>query len=214
MAQIAPAITVETPEEYKAAVERLHPFAERVHIDIADGEFAPRFLLPIGQLYWPSTWTVDIHAMVARPSEYMAQILQLKPNTVIFHAEVQEDLLPLFQQLKQAGIQAGLALLKPTVPKTVTPLIDAADHIMIFSGELGQYGGTASLMQLEKIRLIRNIHPSVEIGWDGGASVDNVFSLSQGGADVVNVGGAISRADNPEVIYRQMVSEINKRSVI
>lgn len=38
-------------------------------------------------------------------------------------------------------------------------------------------------MQLEKIRLIKAINPSVEIGWDGGVAVDNAYSLVQGGVD-------------------------------
>ncbi len=54
-----------------------------------------------------------------------------------------------------------------------------------FSGDLGHYGGKASLMQLEKVRLIRSIHPEVEIGWDGGASMENILSLAQGGMSVI-----------------------------
>ena len=36
---------------------------------------------------------------------------------------------------------------------TVKDLIEKSDHVLIFSGDLGHYGGKASLMQLEKIRL-------------------------------------------------------------
>ena len=69
-------------------------------------------------------------------------------------------------------------------------------------------------MQLEKVRLIRNIHPDVEIGWDGGANLENVFSLAQGGVDVINCGGAISRAADAAQAYQQLVTEINRESVI
>ena len=214
MAEIAPCITTETPEEYQQAIVRLEPFAERVHIDISDGEFAPRRLLGVEQLYWPANWRVDIHAMVKRPSVYVDQLVLLKPQTIIFHAEAEEDLVPVLQRVKQMGIKAGVALLRSTVPKLVAPSIEAADYVLIFSGELGHYGGTASLMQLEKVRLVRMIHPNIEVGWDGGASVENVFSLGQGGIDVVNVGGAINKADDPEAVYRKMVTEVNKRSVM
>lgn len=214
MTVIAPCITVETAEDYQASLERLAPFAQRVHIDISDGEFAPRFLFSADQLKWPDNWQVDIHAMVARPSEYLPTLIKLKPNLVVLHAEASEELAPLLQQLKDNGIKAGIALQKTTVPKTVAPLIELADHVMIFSGELGQYGGTASMMQLEKVRLIRMIHPEVEIGWDGGAKIENAFSLTQGGVDVINTGGAISQSDNPETIYQKMVAETNKHGVI
>lgn len=85
---------------------------------------------------------------------------------------------------------------------------------MIFTGNLGYYGGQASLMQLEKARLIRMIKPDVEIGWDGGANVDNAYTLAQGGIDVVNVGGALASADNPQEVYNKLVSEVNKQGVI
>lgn len=214
MSTIAPALLAETADDYKAMVERIHPFAKRVHIDICDGEFAPTFTVGAAQVWWPQEWMVDIHAMVARPSEHLETLISLKPHLIIFHAETQEDIVPILQHVKQFGIKAGVALLRSTVPSTVAPAIQAADHVMIFSGELGKYGGTASLMQLEKVRLIRMIRQDIEIGWDGGANVENAYSLSQGGVDVLNVGGAIAKADDPQAVYNALVAEINKHGVI
>jgi ribulose-phosphate 3-epimerase len=85
---------------------------------------------------------------------------------------------------------------------------------MVFTGTLGQYGGTASLMQLEKVRLIKAISPNVEIGWDGGVNIDNAYTLTQGGVDVLNVGKALAAAADPGQMYAKLVSEINKRGVI
>lgn len=214
MSTIAPTVLAETAEEYKKQIERVHGFAERVHIDLSDGEFAPSFTLSAAQIWWPQGWVVDIHAMVARPSDHLETLVGLKPNMIIFHAETQEDIVPILQHVKKFDIKAGIALLKSTVPSTVTPAIEAADHVMIFSGELGKYGGTASLMQLEKVRLIRAIRQDVEIGWDGGVNVENAFSLSQGGVDVLNVGSTIANAADPKSVYATLVSEINKHGII
>lgn len=214
MSVVAPCITVATVDEYRASVERVQGFAKRVHVDISDGEFAPNFLLPEGQLYWPAEWQVDIHAMVSHPSMHVDALIGLKPHSIIFHAEAAEDILPVLNKVKQANILAGVALLKTTVPSVVTPLIQAADHVMIFSGELGQYGGNASLMQLEKVRLVKAINPNVEIGWDGGVSVENAFTLAQGGVDVLNTGGAIAKSQNPAETYDALVKEINKHGII
>ena len=214
MALIVPTIMVETSDEFREASERVAPFARRIHIDISDGEFAPTFLLAEDQLYWPEGWEVDIHAMVARPSEHFAQLFSMKPSMIIIHAEVQENLLTLIRQIKEAGIKAGLALLKTTVPANVADPIKEADHVMIFSGELGKFGGTASMMQLEKVRLVKNINAHAEIGWDGGVNVENAYTLTQGGVDVLNTGGAIARSDNPAETYQTLVREINKHGVI
>lgn len=214
MSVIAPCITVETAEQYQAAVERIHPFAQRVHVDIADGEFAPTFLMSDAQVWWPKEWTVDIHAMVARPIEYVDRLIALKPHTIIFHVEAVADITPVLQKIKAAGIQAGVSLLRETVPMTVEEAIKMADHVMVFTGTLGQYGGTASLMQLEKVRLIKAINPTAEIGWDGGVNADNAYTLTQGGVDVLNAGGAIANAADPAQAYATLVSEINKHGVI
>ena len=214
MSVIVPTVMAETLDALQASIMMLQPFARRVHMDISDGEFAPTFLLNESQLFWPQGWEIDIHAMVTHPSQHIPQLIALKPNLVILHAEAQEDILPQLQALKQAGIKAGVALLKKTVPITVEPLIKEADHVMIFSGDLGKFGGTASLMQIEKVRLIKRIKPNVEIGWDGGVKAENAYTLSQGGVDVLNVGGAISQAANPAEEYNRLVREINKHGVI
>ncbi len=214
MSEIAPAITVETEDQYRESIERLKSFARRVHVDVSDGEFAPVFMVEPSKLWWPQEWTVDIHAMVSHPLDYVDQLIALKPNLITFHAETDVNLLPVFEKIKKAGIKAGLALLKPTVPATVAEEIKAADHVLVFSGDLGHYGGTASLMQLEKVRLIKAINPTVEIGWDGGVSVDNAFTLAQGGVNVLNTGGAVNKADNPDEVYAALVREINKQGVI
>jgi pentose-5-phosphate-3-epimerase len=69
-------------------------------------------------------------------------------------------------------------------------------------------------MQLEKVRLVRMIRQDVEIGWDGGANIENAYSLAQGGIDVLNVGGTIAKADDPQATYTALVNEINKHGVI
>jgi len=214
MSVVAPTILSETLDEYKAMIDKIQPFAKRVHIDISDGEFAPSFLLGESQLFWPEGWEVDIHAMVARPSEHLAALIALKPSMIIFHTEIQEDRAALINQIKAAGIKAGIALMRPTVPSTVADIIRLADHVMVFTGELGKYGGTASLMQLEKVRLIKAINPAVEIGWDGGVSIENAYTLAQGGVSVLNAGSAISQAEDPAAAYATLTKEINKHGVI
>lgn len=215
MSVIAPAVLAENANLYKEAIDRIQPFAQRVHIDISDGEFAPTFTVGLNEVWWPEGWEVDIHAMVARPAEHLQMLVQLKPSMVIFHAETDTAQLPsVLATLKQYDIRAGVSLLRSTVPSSVAPIIQQADHVMVFTGDLGRYGGTANLMQLEKVRLIKQINPDAEIGWDGGVNVDNAYTLTQGGVNVLNVGGAIQKATHPAEVYGQLVEEINKQGVL
>lgn len=214
MSVIVPAILAENIDDYKTQIERLHGITERFHIDISDGEFAPTFTIGAAQIWWPQEWQIDIHAMVARPSDHMETLLALKPEMLIFHAEVEEDIAAVLEQVKRSGIKAGISLMRSTVPSNVEAAIKAADHVMIFSGDLGKYGGTANMMQLEKVRLIQKIAPDVEIGWDGGVNTDNAYSLSNGGVDVLNAGQTIASAEDPAGVYAKLVDEINKHGNI
>jgi len=117
-------------------------------------------------------------------------------------------------QIKAAGIKAGIALLKTTVPSTLADVIRLVDHVLIFSGDLGKNGGTASLMQLEKVRLVKAINPAAEIGWDGGVNIENAYTLAQGNVNVLNAGSAISTAADPAEAYAALTKEINKHGVI
>ena len=212
--RIAPTILTASPDEFQAALVAINEFTNQVQIDITDGEFAPSRTIGLDHVFWPDNWQVDLHMMVKNPSRYIDKLILMKPHLVIFHAEVEEDLRPSFEKLRQAGIKVGLALLRQTVPEQKADLITLADHVLIFAGDLGRMGGQANLLQIQKVRLIRAISPNVEIGWDGGANIDNLPMIIQAGVDVINVGSAISLASNPAEAYKAMVELTTREGLI
>ncbi len=214
MPVLVPTITTNSPAEFDTNLERFSKFSKRIQIDASDGSFAPTTLVPLTSMKLPDGVIVDLHLMSARPSEHLQQILTLKPSLCILHAEADDDLAGIFEQLKTAGIKTGLALLKTTFPGRVTNLISMADHVMIFAGELGSQGGAIDMMQTEKVPLIRNIKPEVEIGWDGGINLSNVRALAHDGIDVLNVGSAITRAEDPAAMYQSLLVESEKKGVL
>lgn len=214
MAQIVPTILTNDPNEFKRQIDLYQPFAKRIQIDVADGTFAPNTTLPVNNLTWPQGLIVDLHMMVVRPSEHLQTILQLKPTLCIFHAECGEDLLPMFEQLKMAGIKAGVALMKTTFPGNVRSFIEAADHVLVFAGEIGRQGSTADMLQTEKIPLVREINSTCEVGWDGGANLKTVRAIARAGADVINVGSAIATASDPHAAYDELTADLDKRGVV
>lgn len=212
--KIVPAIMVENDAELQSQLNVAKDFAKRVQIDIADGQFVPATTISEAQVVAPADVEVDLHMMVVKPSEHLQTILNLKPHLCILHPESGEDLLPLFAQLKNAGILAGLALMKNTFPGRIKPLIEQADHVMIFAGELGRQGSDADLLQMEKIPLIREIKADVELGWDGGANIKNVRALAHAGIDIINVGSALSRAENPLEMFNLLQADVEKKGVV
>ncbi len=211
---IVPAILTDNKQDYRAQIEKINSFTRRVQIDVTDGIFTPTQTLDVTNVWWPKNWQADLHLMAANPSQHLDTILKLNPTLCILHAEASEDLTPTFRALKEAGIKLGLALLPQTFPGTVKPYIDMVDHVLIFAGQLGVQGSPADMMQMEKIPLIRNMKPEVEIGWDGGANMSNVRALAHADLDVINVGAAISQAENPAAAFQMLVEEIDKNGVV
>jgi ribulose-phosphate 3-epimerase len=209
MAIICPTVLAQNPHLYREQIERLQPFATRVQIDLMDGEFTPtRSIKPI-QAWWPDNWTADVHLMFQHPLEHLETLISLHPNMVIIHAEAEGDLVGMLKHLQRLDIKAGVALLKGTDPEVARQLITIADHVLLFSGDLGRFGGVADLSVLSKVAKIKAMKPTAEIGWDGGANEGNVVRLKEGGVDVINVGSAIAKADDPATAYATLVSKIS-----
>lgn len=204
MAVICPSVTATDPHTYREQMARIEPFAKRVHIDFADGVFAPQLINPI-QAYWPeSVVAADLHLMFKKPSTQLETVISLNPNLVIIHAEADDDVRGMLLELQSSGIKAGIALLQATQPEDHLEAIVAADHILLFSGDLGHFGGTADLQMLRKIATIRGANPTAELGWDGGVTAESAPLLAEGGIEVLVSGGYIQRADDPAKAFETL----------
>lgn len=207
MSIICPTVMGSSDREYREAIERVADFAERVHIDFADGVFAPTKLVPIEDAWWPVGLMIDFHVMYKNPLEHLEEIIVHQPHLAIVHAEA-EGYKEFIDELDGLGIKRGLALLKRTSVSSIKDLLPKLDHVLIFSGDLGHYGGTVDFELLEKVKELKKLKSDLEIGWDGGIHADNTARLAAGGVDVLNVGGAIQRAKDPEDAYDKLVLSI------
>jgi pentose-5-phosphate-3-epimerase len=132
---------------------------------------------------------------------------------IIIRAEAHGDLPQVMREIQEAGVKAGVALLRTTNVEDARELIEIADHVLIFGGELGG-DGVAELGALDKVAEIRamrvnisdDVDARIEIGWDGGANEGNVVLLAGSGIDVINVGGALRGTDDPAHVYRKLVA--------
>ena len=209
MSVICPTITAKNSHDYRKQLERVTKFANRIHLDFADEEFTSVKLLDLDQAWRPEGATVDIHLMFNNPAEKLTDAIKLHPNLVIMQAESDGNFRAVASRLKEAGIKVGIAILPQSSVAVITPALAVIDHVLIFSGHLGHYGGRANLSLLGKISEIKEIKPEIEIGWDGGINDQNVRTLAVNGVDVLNVGSFIQRATDPEAAYQQLTDIVS-----
>lgn len=207
MSIVCPTVTCQSEDlhEYRRQMERIE-FANRIQIDLMDGIFTPTKSPEIDDIWVFEDKKIDIHLMYKNPSDVLNQLIDLKPNLVIIHAESDVHIPTFAGALSSSGIKFGIALLKDTAPSEILDYIQYIDHALIFSGDLGKFGGVMDPRLIRKATQLKQVKPEVEIGWDGGVNEKNVRELADGGIDVINVGGYIQNAENPSENYQILVN--------
>lgn len=208
---ICPTVTAFDKSTYTQQVKVAASISKRIHIDVMDGEFTPTKSPDLSQIWWPHESKADIHLMFKDPMDELDKLLELKPRLVVIHAEAALHHMHFAGELHKAGIKTGLAALQNTSIESIEFLLPSFDHILVFSGDLGRHGGTADLSLLDKVKRIKEFHPDVEIGWDGGINEQNIQQLKNGGVDVFNVGGFIQENINPEEAYAKLKKLIDHK---
>ena len=204
MPVICPAILASTDEEYSQQIERVAKFAHRLQIDLTDGDFAPTQTVNPSQAWWPAGVKADIHLMYKNPLTAAQAILKHQPNMIIIHAEAEGNFEIFASGCRNHKVKVGIALLPQTSPQSILPALKLIDHVLIFSGDLGKFGGHANTGLLSKIHFLRSHKPELEIGWDGGVNSQNISVLASAGVDVFNVGGFIQNSQDPEKAYQTL----------
>lgn len=173
-----------------------------------DGIFAPTKSVSIAEAWWQPGPVVDLHVMHQKPLLELEHCIILQPHMIILHAE-SEGVLDFFKEIHDLSIKKGLAILQPTKVSDIQNMLPELDHVLVFSGDLGHFGGTVDLAMLDKVRELKRLKPGIEIGWDGGINADNARELLRAGVDVLNTGGFIQRAQNPEDAYGTLEAIVN-----
>jgi len=193
MSVICPTITAENPHTYREQMQRVSGFASRIHIDLMDGIFAPNKSLGIEKYQ--------------QPEEILSDLIALQPNLVSVHAESDCNVEEFARDLHTAGIKCGLAVFPETTIESVATILPHVDQLLIFSGNLGYQGGSvANLDLLGKVPQARAVNAQLEFAWDGGVNHENVAELASKGVTVINAGGYIHHASNPEQAYRKLTN--------
>ena len=201
---ICPTILAATSETYIDQMERVGQLGQRLQIDLTDGVFAKTTTIAPDQIWWPVGVKADIHLMYQDPMSAVEAAMAHGPSMIIVHAEAGGDFNKVANYCRDRRVKLGVALLPQTPPQLIVKSLSKIDHVLIFSGDLGSFGGHADLGLLSKVEFLKSQKSDLEIGWDGGVNMHNVSQLSEGGVDVLNVGGYLQNAPDPKKAYYEL----------
>jgi len=173
--------------------------AEWLHVDVMDGHFVPNLTFGgpmIRALRKISTLPIDVHLMVERPEQYLAEYADLGAAVFAFHPEATTHVQRHLAAARERGMKAGLVLNPSTPVSWLEEVVDDLDLVLIMSVNPG-FGGQgylpASTAKIRRVREVLDRHgrQDVVLEVDGGITVQTIGAAHRAGADTFVAGTAV-----------------------
>ena len=179
--------------------------ADWYHLDVMDGVFVPNisFGFPVMEAMAKlATKPLDVHLMIVQPEKFVTQVADLGAKIMNVHYEACTHLHRTVQQIKAAGMMAGVTLNPHTPVSLLEDIIGDLDLVMLMSVNPG-FGGQKFIEHaVEKTRRLKQLiqanGASTLIEIDGGVNRITGKLLADAGADVLVAGSAVFKAQDPE----------------
>ena len=179
--------------------------ADWYHLDVMDGVFVPNisFGFPVMEAMAKlATKPLDVHLMIVQPEKFVTQVADLGAKIMNVHYEACTHLHRTIQQIKAAGMMAGVTLNPHTPVSLLEDIIGDLDLVMLMSVNPG-FGGQKFIEHaVEKTRRLKQLiqanGASTLIEIDGGVNRKTGKLLADAGADVLVDGSAVFKAQDPE----------------
>lgn len=175
--------------------------ADYIHIDVMDGKFVKNKTMPFSEMkniYKFTNKRLEVHLMVENPSKYIPLYAELNTECIMFHVEVEEDILKDLELIKSFSIKCGLAISPDTKVSDLIPYLPYLDTILVmgvYPGEGGQKFIDTTEDRIKEIKeLIKSYNLNILINVDGGICNEVIDKVDA--ADILTAGNYIISSDN------------------
>lgn len=209
---ISPSILSANFLNIQADIETLNRSeADWVHVDVMDGVFVPNISIGfplVKQVAEISEKPLDVHLMIVQPEKFIKELKDMGTMMMNVHYETCTHLHRVVQQIKDAGMKAGVTLNPSTPVAMLKDIVADLDMVLLMSvnpGFAGQKFIPQTVNKLKELRqLIDTTGSQALIQIDGGVNLETGKLLVEAGADVLVAGNAIFKAPDMVDMIHQM----------
>lgn len=204
MIQIYPSILATTEIEYQEKVELINnsPSFEgsRIHLDLMDNAFVKnQSIHPETISKFPINHELEAHFMVQEPADWLKKLPTNLLKSAIAHLEIEPAKLQDFIKLATlSNIEIGLAINLETPIENLKPFMSTIQRVLIMSIHPGHSGQEFIPEALDRIKELSSAYPTIQIGVDGGVSLENIKQIKNAGATYVVMASHLLEGDIDE----------------
>ncbi len=219
MIKIAPSLLSADFSKLGEEIKRVEDAgADLIHIDVMDGHFVPNITIgpPVVKAIRKVTdLPFDVHLMISRPEKYIENFAEAGADIISVHAEACIHLNRVLQSIKALGVKACVALNPSTPLSFLDWVLEDLDMVLLMTVNPG-FGGqeyiesmTAKIGALRDIIERRGLKTDIEI--DGGINLQNIYRVTEAGANVIVAGSAVFNSPDPGRAIRDMKANSYRR---
>jgi ribulose-phosphate 3-epimerase len=172
--------------------------ADRIHVDVMDGHFAPNFSMGppiVASLRKATRLPIETHLMITYPDCFLKPFAEAGSDVLVVHWEGNLQLHRTVDSMRELGKRVGVAINPATPANVLTEILPEIDQVLVMTVDPGFGHQRLLCYTLPKIRTVRQmidrINPHCDLEVDGGSNADTTRLAAEAGANVFVAGTSV-----------------------